>query len=95
MYSLPTYSLVNPRRRFVVPNENYPFHTYDRCLNLLPLLKYRIGKRGWTLSQLVELLVRENDGLGSAAPYDTEFHQREIETGRVETDRHVFGLVCI
>jgi len=25
--------------------------------------------------------------------YDTEFHQREIVTCGVETDRHLFGLV--
>ena len=41
------------------------------------------------------MLVFENVGFRPAPPYGAEFHQWLIVACAVETDRHVFGPVCV
>jgi len=41
------------------------------------------------------LFVDENEGLGPSPPDGSEFHQGLIIAGRIETDRHVLGLVFV
>jgi len=48
-----------------------------------------------TIRQSGHLFVGENEGLGSASPNGAEFHQWLIVACRVESDRHVLGLVFI
>jgi len=41
------------------------------------------------------LFVGENEGLGPSPPNGAEFHQGLIITCRIETDRHILGLVFV
>jgi len=41
------------------------------------------------------LFVGENEGLGPSPPNGSEFHQWLIIACRIETDRHVLGLVFV